>query len=104
MRTLKHILLFTAIFLALSGCSRSLWLYQVDIEQGNVITRDRVSQLHQGMTKHEVEQVMGQPVLEEIFSRNRWNYVYTQQQNGGKIYKRRVTVLFQGNRVSRVIR
>ena len=104
MRTLKHILLLTAITLAIVGCSRSLWLYQVNIEQGNVITQERVNQLHSGMSKHEVEDVMGEPVLAEIFSRNRWNYVYTQQRNGRKVQKKKVTLLFNGDRVTKVIR
>ena len=65
---------FYVAFLAfiLGGCSLSQLklpelkiprVYKLSIQQGNVITQEMVDRLKPGMTRNQVEFVMGKPVL-----------------------------------------
>ena len=84
---------------ALSACS---WLSRkIPIEQGNVMTQTMVNQLKPGMTMSQVEQIMGEPVLNSTFDPNRLDYVYTYTK--GKEYKyQRVTLIFKDNQLLQI--
>ena len=76
----------TILLLAvLSGCSsvpRIVNEYKIDIQQGNLLTQDMVSQLKPGLTKDQVRFVLGTPMLMDMFHANRWDYVYRFQKGG----------------------
>ena len=82
----------------LSGCSY-MHIHKQDIVQGNIITPTMVSQVHHGMTIDEVKEVMGPPMLANIFSPNRIEYVYTMQPGGGTRSEQRLTCLFKNGRL-----
>ncbi len=88
--------------LAMMGCSDLHWQYRA-IQQGNVIKQKNVAKLHKGMSKKEVTEIMGSPVLENIFNHNRWDYVYTFKKPFGNTTKRTVTVLFSNDRIVRIL-
>ncbi len=50
--------------------------YKIDIQQGNVLTQDSVSLLKKGLSKAEVQQILGTPALKDVFHQNRWDYPY----------------------------
>lgn len=85
--------------LLLTGCS----VYRPDINQGNYIAKDMVDQLKPGMTKEQVEYLMGPAMVADPFHVNRWDYLYTidSRLEGHDVYKR-VTVYFDGNKVARI--
>lgn len=90
------ILIFgTVILLSLSGCHP----YRVDVQQGNIIDKKMMSQLHIGMSKSQVEALLGTPVLVDAFDPNAWLYAYTKQINGGKIEKKRLILKFKNDRL-----
>lgn len=63
----------------LSGCStvpRIVTEYRIDVQQGNVLTQEMVSQLRPGLSKDQVRFILGTPALMDIFHGNRWDYVY----------------------------
>ena len=79
---------FYVAFLAfiLGGCSLSQLklpelkiprVYKLSVQQGNVITQEMVDRLKPGMTRNQVEFVMGKPVLADPFEQDQWVYVYT---------------------------
>jgi len=76
------ILITTIASLFLSSCAsdpvvnRLPWVYRIDIQQGNVITQDTVNQLRPGMTKRQVQFIMGAPMLNDPFHAERWDYYY----------------------------
>ncbi|WP_257295345.1 outer membrane protein assembly factor BamE [Endozoicomonas sp. YOMI1] len=70
--------------------------YKIDIQQGNVITREMVNQLRPGMTRAQVQYVIGTPLLEDTFNSNRWDYVYSLQP-GGKSREQKTVTLFFAN-------
>ena len=64
----------------LAGCSFHLpRVHKIVIQQGNVITQEMVDRLKPGMTRRQVAFVMGEPVLRNEFTPDRWDYVYSIQ-------------------------
>lgn len=61
---------------ALSFLLTSCAVYKVDVQQGNSISNDAVSQLKKGMSKAEVASLLGNPLLKDNFRSNRWDYIY----------------------------
>jgi outer membrane protein assembly factor BamE len=97
------------LLLALSGCAlspddgRSSWFepYRIEVVQGNVVTREMAAQLRPGSTREQVRGLLGTPLLTDIFHADRWDYVFTIQRQGAATQQRRVTVFFDGNRMTR---
>lgn len=85
MKHFARIVLLSAASVFLTGCSvGSLPLvYQVEVQQGNIITEEMVTQLRPGMSKRQVRHILGTPAIEDIFHDNRWDYVYTRAEGGG---------------------
>ena len=69
--------------------------YKIDIQQGNIITPEMLTQLRTGLTKEQVQYVMGSPLLPDTFNKNRWDYVYSLQKGGGKRTQEVVTLIFE---------
>ena len=82
--------------LALAGCSFP-GVYKIDIQQGNVVTQDMIDQLRPGMTRRQVRFIMGNPLIQDTFNTNRWDYLYSLQPGGGERQQERVSVVFNGN-------
>lgn len=56
----------------LTGCS----LYRPNLRQGNFIAQEDLDRLKPGLTKHEVQQIIGSPALTPFFKLDQWNYTY----------------------------
>ena len=80
--------------LALGGCAFPR-LYQVTIQQGNVISQDMVNKLEPGMTRRQVTFIMGEPILRNPFEAERWVYLYTIEVPGRYEEERRMTLYFE---------
>ncbi len=68
-----RLLLFSALLAAIvssSGC-----LYRVDIQQGNRIGSEVINQLAIGMTRRQVEFLLGEPAIVDIYHPDTWHYV-----------------------------
>jgi outer membrane protein assembly factor BamE len=76
--------------------------YKIDVVQGNVITKEQVSALSTGMTRVEVRDVLGTPLLQSVFHANRWDYVFTFRRGGEAEQIRKLAVFFDGNNLARV--
>jgi outer membrane protein assembly factor BamE len=100
-----------ALFLAgaLSACS-NFGVYRLDVQQGNLVTQDQVAKVKPGMSRLDVRNLLGTPLLQDAFSGNRWDYIYTEDRNTdkklnpfGRIQQQfKVTVVFDGEKVARV--
>ncbi len=78
-------------------------VYRMEIQQGNYLTQEMVSQLQSGMTRDQVRFVLGTPLLVDIFHDNRWDYVYRRGRAGSReIEERRLSVFFENDRLVRV--
>lgn len=96
--------LLVAIFSGCSSVPRIVSEYKIDIQQGNVLTQDMVSQLKPGLTKDQVRFVLGTPVLMDMFHANRWDYVYRFQKGGAStVEMRKFSTFFdESGRLARV--
>ncbi len=73
--------------------------YKADIQQGNAISQDMLARLKPGMTPSQVRFVLGTPLLVDPFRNNRWDYVYRLEKGGRLIESRRVTVVFENDKL-----
>jgi len=49
--------------------------YQVPIAQGNIISIDMLTKLETGLTKVQVQYIMGTPSVKDPFNLNQWDYI-----------------------------
>jgi len=78
------------------GASGMLTPYKMEIVQGNVITNEQAAAIRPGLTRAQVRDVLGSPLLADPFHSNRWDYVFTIRRQGAEPQLRRVVVLFKG--------
>ncbi|WP_301100543.1 outer membrane protein assembly factor BamE [Propionivibrio sp.] len=99
--TLSRFARLTFLVAAFCGCSsvpRIVSEYKIDVQQGNVLTQDMVSQLRPGLTKDQVRFILGTPVLMDMFHANRWEYVYRLQKGStGAVEMRKFSVFFDAS-------
>ena len=76
--------------------------YRVEVVQGNVLTREQVAQVKPGMTRSQLRDVLGSPLLTDIFHGDRWDYVFTLRRRGVEAQKRHLSVFFKGDLMDRV--
>jgi outer membrane protein assembly factor BamE len=90
----KNILIGVLIIMnfGLSGCI--LRPHVPDVQQGNIIDQKEINQLKVGMSKNEVKELLGDPILTNIFDRRCFIYAYTNQINRNKISSKNLTVCF----------
>lgn len=85
----------------LFGCTYIPTLpYKIDIQQGNVVTQEMVEKLKPGMTRSQVRFVLGTPLITDVFHDNRWDYIYYFAPRGKLSEERKLTVIFDGDRLS----
>ena len=77
-------------------------VYKIDIVQGNFVSREQAAALREGMTRSQVRDILGTPLLVSIFHADRWDYVFTFKRQGVEPQSRRVTVFFKGDILSKV--
>jgi len=87
----------------LTACSslESLQPYRVTVVQGNVVTREQMAVLRPGMSRIQVRDVLGTPLLTSVFHADRWDYVFTLRQQGIKPQSRKFTVFFKSDLLER---
>lgn len=103
--------LIAAACVALAGCSSfnnvtrnfasSLAPYQIEVVQGNFVSKEQVEALRPGMTRLQVREVLGTPLLASVFHANRWEYVFTFKRQGVAPQSRKLAVFFNGDLLER---
>ncbi len=100
----KHVLgLCLAIsLLSVAGCQYFQFpgVYKIDVQQGNIVTQEMVDQLKPGMTRRQVRFIMGTPLIEDTFSPNRWDYLYSMVPAKGEPTRERISIYFDGDTLS----
>jgi outer membrane protein assembly factor BamE len=83
-----------AVALSASAC-----VYKLDVQQGNLVSQEMVSKLKKGMTKSEVRQTLGTPLLMDPFHGNRWDYFFSTEVRGRTTDRTRFSVFFQDDKL-----
>ena len=89
------ILLLLCVFL-FAGCS---WIqfpsiHKVTVQQGNIVSQDMVDKLKIGMTKIQVQYIMGTPLIVDTFDPSRWDYYYTRVDSNNNKTEQQVSLRF----------
>jgi len=74
--------------------------YKVEVVQGNVVTREQVELIKPGMSRAQVRDILGSPLLTDPFHADRWDYVFTIRRQGAEPQRRAVVALFEGERLA----
>ncbi len=102
------------VLLALGGCSFSPKLseltsatgdkvlglvrpYRVEVVQGNVLTKELLASVKPGMPRAQVQDLLGSPMLTDVFHAERWDYIFTIRRQGTEPQRRHVVVWFEGD-------
>jgi len=76
--------------------------YRADIIQGNVVTSEQIGRVKPGMTRVQVRDVLGSPLIADPFHADRWDYVFTMERQGIPPVKRAFTVRFKEDAVDKI--
>ena len=98
----KHmhkLLLVLSIALVTSGCGI---LYKQPIYQGNLLDKAAVDQLQVGMSRQQVQVLLGTPSIADPFHHERWDYTATERTDRvGTVEIKNLTVWFENDAVAR---
>lgn len=96
--SILKIIVTLTLALLVSSCS----IYKMEVQQGNALNNETVSQLQRGMSKAEVASLLGNPLLQDNFRSNRWDYIYFKR-NGNKLgNKQNLTLFFENDQLTQV--
>src|SRR5687767_8406861 len=80
-------------------------VYRIDIQQGNLLEDKDIDQVEVGMTRSQVQFLLGTPMVSDSFHRDRWDYAYYYRQGRSPdAEKRWIVVHFENDRVARIER
>lgn len=75
--------------------------YRIDVQQGNALEQPNVSRLEPGMSKNQVQFIMGTPLLVDVFHQDRWDYYYGMKRGNGEIEKKHIALFFEDDKLVR---
>ena len=79
----------------------SLSPYKIDVVQGNFVSKEQAEALKPGMSRLQVKDILGTPLLASVFHADRWDYVFTFRRQGLEPQARAVTVFFKNDVLER---
>ena len=101
---LKTLGLALAATLALAACTSvnnatrsvadAITIYRPEVVQGNFVSSEQAKALKAGMTRLQVRDTLGTPLLASVFHADRWDYVFTMARQGVPPQHYRLTVYF----------
>ena len=92
------------IIVTITGCqllpdNSQLRTFRVLVQQGNVIEESKVDALKINMSKKQVTFLMGEPVVSNIFDKNRWDYVYYRKRDPEQTILNIVSIFFEEEKI-----
>lgn len=106
-------LLLVASLMSLTACA-SLpgvdWLshfsafspYKIDIQQGNYLDPKAIAQLKLGMTKPQVQFIMGSSLISDPFRPEKWDYIYDLQRDEKTVERERLELTFVDGKLTQI--
>ena len=86
--------LFMVIFFV--SCS-SLTPYKVPVLQGNLFEEKDIDKLSAGLTKEQVQFILGTALIKDPFHSQRWDYYYSVKVGNEILSERKISILFDEN-------
>ncbi|WP_137892343.1 outer membrane protein assembly factor BamE [Ramlibacter sp. 2FC] len=111
LRSAPLLALVLAAGAALSGCgsldgasnrlSGLVTPYKPEVVQGNFVSKEQVEALQPGMSRLQVRDVLGTPLLASLFHADRWDYVFTLRRQGVAPQSYKLVLFFKGDELER---
>ncbi|WP_239234995.1 outer membrane protein assembly factor BamE [Candidatus Nitrotoga sp. BS] len=76
--------------------------HKMEINQGNMVTPEMRHKLKLGMTRLQVQAILGTPLVNDVFHANRWDYVYRLEKKAKLLEEQRMTLYFEGEFLTRI--
>lgn len=88
------------VLLLLGGCF--LVPHKIEMQQGNYVDQKMIERLKPEMSRSQVRFILGTPLIADPFHPQRWDYVYLTGRAGDVRRERRITVVFEEDRLVRI--
>ena len=75
--------------------------YKVEVVQGNFVSKEQVDAIKPGMSRQQVRDILGTPLVTSVFHAERWDYVFTLKRQGVPAQERKLAVFFKGEVLDR---
>ncbi len=75
--------------------------YKIEVVQGNFVSKEQVAALQNGMSRLQVREVLGTPLMTSVFHADRWDYVFTIKRPGVEAQPRRLSLFFKNDLLER---
>lgn len=101
---MRAFLLVAVLAVAVAGCAS--WLpggNRMAVQQGNILSAADLEALRTGLTRARVRELLGTPVLDTTFRRDRWDYLYYNVEAGREASPQRLTLYFEGDTLTRIV-
>lgn len=98
MKALASALLIAICATQIGACS----IYRLGSRQGNEVTAEKLKALEDALTREQVIEAMGSPLITDPFRNDRWDYVYYYSKHNEETKLRRITVFFNEDLVTRI--
>ncbi len=95
---MRKALLLVLATLLVGGCGI---VYRQPVFQGNLLEARNVEQLKAGMTRAQVQSLLGSPPIADPFHQSRWDYVATERRRTGPTEIKTLTLVFEGDSLAR---
>ena len=77
-------------------------LYIPEVVQGNFVSREQKDFLKPGMSRLQVKEVLGTPLVSSVFHEDRWDYVFTIRRQGVPPQNFSLSIWFKGDVLDRI--
>ena len=94
---MQKFIISLSLLLLFTGCA-----HKIDVQQGNIITLEKLDRLKTGMDERQVRFIMGTPMLIDPFHTNRWDYYYTMKPGKEPRVSYRATLQFREGRLQSI--
>ena len=76
--------------------------YKMDMVQGNFVSKEQLAAIKPGMSRAQVREILGTPLLTSVFHADRWDYVFTFKRQGVASQERKLTIFYKGDALDRI--
>ncbi|MDB5882042.1 MAG: Outer rane lipoprotein omlA precursor-like protein [Ramlibacter sp.] len=75
--------------------------YRVEVVQGNFVSKEQVDAIKPGMSRQQVRDILGTPLVTSVFHADRWDYVFTLKRQGVAPQERKLALFFKAGVLER---
>lgn len=79
-----------------------LWVftpYRPDVQQGNFVSQEMLDQVKVGQTRDQIMFILGTPLLQDLFHKDRWEYPFYLARGNGELTTSRVSLYFKDDKL-----